>query len=68
MKEILIIYFIGYIIAYIWLRKLNNTNDWVTILLAGLIAVISWVAIIFIIVILVFEKIKIKIPNPPKWL
>lgn len=76
------IYFIGYIIAYIIIRKFqkysNYSHNWKTIIKAMLLSIFSWVIVIFSIIPAIIKLINFiyewyennenKLRKPPKWL
>lgn len=67
----IIIYLIGYVLAYYILKSPLEEQDWEDVIVRAFVAVFSWgIVLLFILDLLVvlIGALCEKLPKPPKWL
>lgn len=69
----IIIYFIGFLICYIWIKKMRNEvddNEWEHVFITFLLSVFSWLTLLILSIAHIAEYFNkyINRRDPPKWL
>lgn len=64
----LIIYLIGFILTYLLCKHLRTEHTWEDVWICFFWAIFSWFGFVFVLLVILYQYIKQKYNEPPKWL